>query len=94
MNRSVPWRTPRAWLLDLVKPTRSTTPLNFGELTWTSPPPRVTVLIESQLTIQPDSAEWVAIVRYDVLGGALDSIHLKVPTAWTANAQIEMSGNL
>ena len=68
-------------------------PAKLGELNWTSPPPRVTVLIESQLTIQPDSAEWVAIVRYDVLGGALDSIHLKVPTAWTANAQIETSGN-
>jgi hypothetical protein len=51
------------------------------------------VLIESQLTIQPDSADWVAILRYNVLGGALDSIHLKVPTAWTANPQIELSGN-
>jgi hypothetical protein len=68
-------------------------PARLGELNWTSPPPRVTVLIESQLTIQPDSAEWVAILRYDVLGGALDAIHLKVPTAWTANAQIEISGN-
>ena len=56
-------------------------PAKLGELNWTSPPPRVTVLIESQLTIQPDSAEWVAVLRYDVLGGALDSIHLKVPTA-------------
>jgi hypothetical protein len=68
-------------------------PAKLGELNWTSPPPRVTVLVESQLTIQPDSAEWVAVLRYDVLGGPVDSIHLKVPTAWTANAQIEMSGN-
>ena len=33
-------------------------------------PPRVNVLIESQMTIHPDSAEWVAALRYDVAGGA------------------------
>ena len=61
----------------------------LGELRWIPPGPRVNVLIESQLTIHPDLAEWVAVVQYEVAGGALDSIHLKVPTAWAARAQVE-----
>ena len=32
----------------------------LGSLQWSSAPPRVNVLIESQITIHPDSAEWVA----------------------------------
>ena len=36
-----------------------------------SMPARVSVLVDSQMTIHPDSAEWVAVLRYDVVGGAL-----------------------
>ena len=50
------------------------------------------VLIESQMTIHPDSAEWVAALRYDVAGGALDSIHVKLPTAWALKSQIQLPG--
>ena len=44
------------------------------------------------MTIHPDSAEWFAILRYDVAGGSLDAIHLKLPAAWAAKARIQLSG--
>jgi len=67
-------------------------PARLGTLQWISAPPRVNVLIESQITIHPDSAEWVAVLRYDVLGGALDTIHLKLPATWAMRAQVELAG--
>ncbi|HKI17761.1 MAG TPA: hypothetical protein VKA15_07760, partial [Isosphaeraceae bacterium] len=54
-------------------------PRKLGEIFWESIPPRVSVSIESQVTIHPDTAEWVAVLRYDVIGGALDAIHLEMP---------------
>ena len=68
-------------------------PAKLGFLQWSSAPPRVNVLIESQITIHPDSAEWVAVLRYDVAGGALDSIHLKLPTTWATRAQVDLAGD-
>jgi hypothetical protein len=65
-------------------------PSRLGELHWTSPAPRLSVQIESQLTVHPEAAEWVAILRYEVAGGAIDAIHLKVPTAWAARAEVEL----
>jgi hypothetical protein len=65
----------------------------LGALRWGTVPPRVNVLIESQLTIHPDSAEWVAVLRYSVQGGAIESIHLKLPTAWTFKAQRDLGGS-
>ena len=53
-------------------------------------PARVSVAIESQMTIHPDSAEWVAVLRYDVIGGALDAIHLKMPAAWAAGVALHL----
>ena len=44
------------------------------------------------MTIHPDSAEWVAVLRYDVVGGALDVIHLKMPAAWAAGAELRSHG--
>jgi hypothetical protein len=67
-------------------------PSNLGELAWESIPPRVSVWIESQMTVYPDSAEWVAVLRYDVVGGALDAIHFKLPTEWAARANALFSG--
>jgi hypothetical protein len=67
-------------------------PEKLGELLWESIPARVNVSIESQITIRPDSAEWVAALRYDVVGGALDVIHLKMPAAWAAGAELRLAG--
>ena len=68
-------------------------PRKLGEIFWESVPPRVSVAIESQIAIHPDSAEWVAVLRYDVIGGALDAIHLKMPAVWAAGAAIQLAGN-
>ena len=65
----------------------------LGEIVWESIPARVSVSIESQVTIHPDSAEWVAVLRYDVLGGSLDAIHLKMPAAWAASAELRLAGS-
>ena len=60
----------------------------LGMLQWTFPLPEVNVQVESQMTTHPDSAEWVAVIRYEVLGGALDSIHLKLLTPLAASVSV------
>ncbi len=67
-------------------------PRKLGEIVWESSSPRVNVAIESQLTLYPDSAEWVAVLRYDVSGGALDAIHLRMPAAWSGAAEVHFTG--
>lgn len=64
-----------------------------GRLSWDVEPARVGVLVESQLTVLPDFAEWVATLRYDVNGGALDVIHLKLPRAWAESAEVKVVGD-
>ena len=44
------------------------------------------------MTIHPDSAEWVAVLRYDVIGGALDAIRLRMPAAWAAERRAPSVG--
>jgi hypothetical protein len=44
------------------------------------------------MTLFPDLAEWVSVVRYDVMGGGLDTILLEVPGAWADQATIHLSG--
>jgi hypothetical protein len=65
----------------------------LGDILWESAPARVSVVIESQMTIHPESAEWVAVLRYDVIGGALDAIRLRMPTSWATQAEIRLSGS-
>ena len=67
-------------------------PSHLGEMRWSTPPPRVAVTIESQMTLFTEFAEWVAVLRYDVSGGALDAIHLKMPASWAAQATLHPSG--
>ncbi|APW64015.1 hypothetical protein [Paludisphaera borealis] len=67
-------------------------PTKAAELRWSPPPPRVNVSVLSQMTIHPDSAEWIAILRYDVAGGSLDAIHLEIPAIWAAKAQLQLAG--
>ncbi len=64
----------------------------LGTLSWTSPSPTVNVTIESQMRIHRDAAQWVAVLRYDVLGGARQTIHLKLPMAWALKAQFDLAG--
>ncbi len=67
-------------------------PDQLGEVIWAPMPGRVNVLVDSQLTIHPDSAEWLAVLRYDVVGGALDSIHLRMPASWSPAANRHFPG--
>jgi hypothetical protein len=67
-------------------------PDDLGRLRWEVEPPRVGVQILSRLTVHPDSAEWVAVLQYDVAGGAGDAVLLRLPTAWAASARVEVVG--
>jgi hypothetical protein len=64
----------------------------LGEIRWEPAPPRVAVTIESQMTLYSDFAQWVAVLRYDVMGGALDAIHLEIPVPWAGPAKLHLSG--
>ncbi len=68
-------------------------PEALGRLTWEVEPPRLGVLVQSQLTVLPDSAQWVAVLRYDVSGGGAEAVHLKLPTAWAASARVQVVGD-
>jgi hypothetical protein len=65
----------------------------LGRLAWEADPPRLGVLVLSQLTILPDVAEWVAVLRYDVAGGAAEAFHLKLPAVWAAAARVQVVGD-
>jgi hypothetical protein len=67
-------------------------PARLGELGWESPPPRVSVAVESLLTIHADFAQWVAVIRYDVIGGGLNQIDLRIPMAWAQRAKLQIAG--
>lgn len=67
-------------------------PTQVGELAWAPPPPRSTVTIGGQLTLHPDSAEWVAVLRYEVVGGPLDVIRLRLPSDWATKGRIQVAG--
>jgi hypothetical protein len=67
-------------------------PRKLGEIIWEPIATRVSVAIESQMTLHPDSAEWAAVLRYDVSGGSLDSIHLRMPAAWSEAAKLQFTG--
>jgi hypothetical protein len=64
----------------------------LAPLGWLAEPPRVAVSVNSLLIMHPDSAEWLALVRYDVTGGPLGRLLLKLPTAWANAAQVESPG--
>jgi hypothetical protein len=68
-------------------------PEALGRLTWEVEPPRLEILIQSQLTVLPDYAEWVAVLRYDVSGGGAEAVHLKLPTAWAGSARVQVVGD-
>ncbi|QEH37894.1 hypothetical protein OJF2_64860 [Aquisphaera giovannonii] len=64
----------------------------LGTLSWTPAPPRVDVRIDSQVTLGPDAAEWVAALRLDVRGGPLESVRLRIPRPWAAAATARFDG--
>ena len=71
---------------------RVTRPDDLGRLRWEVEPPRVAVIVQSQLTIDPDTTEWAAVLRYDVSDGPLDAINLKLPSEWARGASVWLDG--
>ncbi|HEX8200151.1 MAG TPA: hypothetical protein VF590_06660, partial [Isosphaeraceae bacterium] len=67
-------------------------PEALNRLSWTAEPPRVDVAVRSWVRIDPGSAQWTARVDYQVSGGAIDAIRLKLPDAWAAVARAEVLG--
>ncbi len=65
---------------------------HLGELSWVPRPPQVSVVVESRLTVDTNLARWVAVIRYDVLGGGLDRINLKIPASWAPQARLSVPG--
>ncbi|GAC1465659.1 MAG: hypothetical protein NVSMB9_05480 [Isosphaeraceae bacterium] len=63
------------------------------KLRWEFVPPRVAVRVRSQITINPDSSNWVAELRYEVAGGSLDAINLSLPSEWARSASIWLPGS-
>jgi hypothetical protein len=68
-------------------------PTSLGEISWNPIPPRLTVSIDSQAVVHGEWAEWTAILRYDVIGGALSTLNLDLPSEWAAEARIQLPGN-
>jgi hypothetical protein len=64
----------------------------LGTLSWDHEPPRLGVLVLSQLTVLPDHAEWVAVLRCDVSGGGAETVHLRLPAAWAGAARVQVIG--
>ena len=67
-------------------------PENPGSLRWEIEPPRVAVRLQSRLKIDPDRVEWLAVLRYDVSGGPLDTINLRLPADWAKSAIVRLVG--
>ncbi len=68
-------------------------PENLGRMRWQVEPPKLRVLVESQLTVHPDSAEWIGLLSYTVSGGATKVIHLELPRQWAEHAQVHVVGD-
>ena len=67
-------------------------PEALGKLRWEVEPPRVAVFVRSQLTLNPESAEWFADLRYEISGGPLEEINLRLPADWARHASVWLEG--
>ncbi len=68
-------------------------PGDVAAIRWQAAPPRVGVFVQSRLAVGEDAAELDATVRYEVAGGPLDVIYLKLPTAWAEAARAQLVGD-
>ena len=67
-------------------------PEELGTLRWAIEPAWVFVSVHALMTVYPTSAEWIASIRYQVEHGPCDALFLRVPTAWTEDAEVELVG--
>jgi hypothetical protein len=64
-----------------------------GTTVWQASPPRVAVSLRNRLAVSEESAELNATIRYDVAGGPLDVLYLRVPATWAKEAKVELVGD-
>ena len=67
-------------------------PQGPGKLRWDVEPPQVSVRLRSQVAVEPGSVGWTALVQYDVSGGPLDTINLRLGTEWAKFATVRLVG--
>ena len=67
-------------------------PSALGRLRWKAEPAGASVHLQNQLTVRPETVDWLAVVRYEVSGGLLDAINLKVSGDWAKDATVELDG--
>ncbi|WP_435015890.1 hypothetical protein TA3x_003444 [Tundrisphaera sp. TA3] len=67
-------------------------PASLAPIRWTSPPARVDIAIDSDLTLFPASVAWTAAIRCNVSGGPAESLTWTLPTAWAREARLEILG--
>ena len=67
-------------------------PSGLSPVRWSAPPAKVGVSVRSDLTIDPDTLTWTAVVVCDISGGPADSLHWNLPTEWAKAATLEIEG--
>jgi hypothetical protein len=71
---------------------RVSRPSGLKALRWTSEVPKVAVSVQSQVTVHPGSAEWLASARYQVAGGPFGTLALRLPREWASLARVDVPG--
>jgi hypothetical protein len=64
-----------------------------GTVTWQATAPRVAVSLRNRLAVSEESADLNATIRYDVAGGPLDVLYLRLPAVWAREAKVELVGD-
>ncbi len=61
-------------------------------LSWSAPPAKVNVGVDSELAIGPNAMTWTAALTCEVSGGPANSLSLNLPTEWADGATLEVEG--
>jgi hypothetical protein len=64
-----------------------------GTIGWQATAPKVAVSLRNRLAVSAESADLSSTIRYDVTGGPLDVLYLRVPATWAKEARVELVGD-
>lgn len=67
-------------------------PADVSAIRWGAAPPRIGVFLQSRLVVGEGTADLDTTIRYEVAGGPLDAIYLRLPTAWAGGASVQLVG--
>ncbi len=71
---------------------RVASPAEVATIDWPAAPPRVGVYLQSRLGLGDDAVELDTTIRYEVAGGPVNVVNLRLPTAWAAHAGVHLVG--